>query len=193
MTEEIKIACASCRHVIDVAAKICPYCGSNPATGEKVVDSDRMLQEVFQPRETSASESVLDYARQRQGVVITIAALVVFLILGLLHQFVTRRNANAVADAPSVPLTEITDLANRPDETTPVPMPKLDFQFDGRPQTMRTHILEAGAVTPPEVIAAQRAAAVPPPAAARPQQAGRPAAAVPPAQRPAPANATQPR
>src|SRR5688572_32140787 len=45
----------------------CPYCGANPATGERV-DTQAILQEVFSPREMSTSESVLEYARQRQGV-----------------------------------------------------------------------------------------------------------------------------
>lgn len=173
------VECAACRHAIDAAAKVCPYCGANPSTGEKAVDSDRLLQEVFQPREVSTSESVLEYARQRQGVVIAIASIVAFLVLGLLHQFVTRRNAVAVADTPSVPLTEITDLANRTDQTKPVPMPELDFQYGGRPQAMRTFILEGGAVTPPEVIAAQQAAAAAAkPAATAPAPAGaRPAPA----------------
>ena len=43
----------------------------------------------------------------------------VFLVLAGLHQFVTARNASAVTDAPAVPLTEITDLANQSDESAP--------------------------------------------------------------------------
>ena len=117
-----------------------------------------MLQEVFRPREITTSESVLEYARQRQGLVIAIGIAVVFLILTGLHQFVTARNQSAVSTAPAVPLTEITDLSNQPDETKPMPMPDLDFAYDGKPQAMRTFIVEPGAVTPPEVAAAQQAA-----------------------------------
>jgi hypothetical protein len=118
-----------------------------------------MLQEVFRPKEMTTSESVIEYARQRQGVVIGVSLLVGFLILAGLHQFVTMRNARNVTNATAVPLTELTDLQNQADETKPVTMPQLDFQYDGRPQVMRTYIAERGAATPPEVIAAQQAAA----------------------------------
>jgi hypothetical protein len=154
MTEAV---CANCRHAIDPAAKICPYCGANPTTGEKIVDTQAVLQEVFKPREVSASESVLEYARQRQGIVIALTAIVAFLILAALHQFVTARNART-SNAPPVALTEVADLSNQTDETKPLPMPELDFQTDGRPETMQTFIVEPGEVVPPEVIAAQQAA-----------------------------------
>jgi len=148
--------CAACNRAIDAAAKLCPYCGANPATGERI-DTQAILQEVFRPKETTTSESVLEYARQRQGVVVTVSAIIGFLILAALHAFVTRRNSSDVSDAPAVPLSEITDVATKPDETTPQTMPNLDFQYEGKPQTMRTFIIEHGAVTPPEVIAAQQA------------------------------------
>ena len=152
--------CAACRHPIDAAAKICPYCGSNPTTGEKIVDTQAVLQEVFKPRHVSAADSVLEYARQRQGIVIAIGAIVAFLILAGLHQLVTARNARA-SNAPAVPLTDVADLSNQPEETKALPMPKLDFQTDGRPQAMQTFIVEEGAVTPPEVLAAQQQQAQP--------------------------------
>ncbi len=138
--------CAACRRSIDAAAKLCPYCGANPATGERI-DTQAILQEVFSPREMSTSESVLEYARQRQGVVIGISVAVVFLLLALLHQFVTVRNASAVSDAPAVPLTEIADVSKQT-ESSAVPLPQLDFQYEGRPQAMRTFIVEPGAVAP---------------------------------------------
>ena len=147
--------CASCGRAIDVAAKLCPYCGAVPATGEKVVDTQAILQEVFHPREISTSESVLEFARQRQGIVIAVSLLVGFLALAGLHQFVKMRNANAVTDSPAVPLTEITDMANQQKAATPSPMPELDFPYEGRPQAMRTFIVERGPVAP-----------APPPAAA---------------------------
>ena len=138
--------CAACRRSIDAAAKLCPYCGANPMTGERI-DTQAILQEVFSPREMSTSESVLEYARQRQGAVITASVIVAFLVLAGIHQFATMRNANAVTDAPAVPLTEIADSPDRL-VNKPVPIPDLDFQYDGRPQVMRTYIAEKGAVAP---------------------------------------------
>ncbi len=143
-----KAVCVACGHKIDAAAKLCPYCGADPATGRKV-DTQAVLEEVFRPREVTTSESVLEYARQRQGVVIAITAFVIFLILAALHQFVTSRNESAVSASPAVPLTEVSDLSNQPVENEPIPMPELKFQYDGRPQAMRTFIVEAGAVPPP--------------------------------------------
>ncbi len=156
MTEGV---CASCGHHIDPAAKLCPYCTADPRTGEKPIDTEAIIQEVFRPREITTSESVLEYARQRQGVVIAISVFIIFLGLALLHQFVTRQNAAVAADAPAVPLTEVTDLSNQAAEAEVQPMPDLDFQHEGRPQKMQTFIVEQGAVVPPEVAAAQQAAA----------------------------------
>ena len=153
-----KVACAACRHEIEATAKICPYCGSDPATGQKIVDTSALLQEMFKPRHLTASENILEYARHRQGVVIAVSAVVLFLVLAALHQFVTMRNERAVSAAPAVPLTEITDVSMQADETKPHPMPELQFQYEGRPQAMRSFILESGAVTPPEVVAAQQQA-----------------------------------
>ncbi len=151
--------CVACSHKIDAAARVCPYCGANPQTGEKI-DTEALLRETFQPRaEQSRAEGVLEFARQRQGIVVLVGVVVAFLILAALHQFVTARNANAVASGPAVPLTDITDLSNQAVQVQPQPMPKLDFQYDGNSKTMRTFIVESGAVTPPEVIAAQQAAA----------------------------------
>jgi hypothetical protein len=151
--------CAACNRTIDAAAKLCPYCGANPATGERL-DTQAILHEVFRPKETTTSQNVMEYARQRQGVVVTVSAILGFLVLAGLHAFVTRRNISDVSGAPAVPLSEVTDVANRPDEATPQTMPNLEFQYDGKPQTMRTFIVEPNATTPPEVIAAQQAEAL---------------------------------
>ena len=159
-TSTDRIACASCRHDIDAAAKLCPYCGADPRTGQKPVDTHALLNEMFHPRETSASDAVFEFARQRQGVVVALAVLVAILILAGLHEYVTRRNARDVSAAAAIPLTEVTDLSNQSDENKPLPLPNLQFQFDGHPQTMRTFVVEPGAVTPPEVVAAQQAAAL---------------------------------
>jgi hypothetical protein len=159
--------CAACNRTIDAAAKLCPYCGANPATGDRL-DTQALIQEVFRPREMSTSDSVMEYARQRQGVFIAASLFVGFLIIAGVHQFVTHRNANVASDLPAVPLTELTDVTKKSDDATPVPMPKLDFQYNGMPRRMRTYVVEPGAVAPPEVLAAQQAAtstttATPPP------------------------------
>jgi len=144
--------CVACRHEIDAAARLCPYCGADPRTGEKV-DTQAVMQEVFQPRKISTTEGLLEYARQRQGVVIAAAILLGFLVLGGLHQLISRRN-QALSDATAVPLTDVADLNNQPEETTkPIPMPEMQLQYDGRPETMRNLVVEPGAVPPPpEVI-----------------------------------------
>jgi hypothetical protein len=180
-TSSTQAVCAACNRTIDATAKLCPYCGANPATGERM-DTEALMQEVFRPREMSTSDSVLEYARQRQGVFIAVSLFVGFLIIAGVHQFVTKRNENVVSDMPAVPLTEITDVTKKADETTPVKMPDLNFQYNGTPRRMRTFVVERGATTPPEVLAAQQAAlaaksaqAAPPgtapaaPAAPRPQ------------------------
>ena len=140
-----------CHHTIDDAARVCPYCGSDPRTGEKIIDAQAILHEVFHPRRVSATDSVLEFARQRQGVVIALGVVAVVLLLAGFHQFVMRRNATAVSDAAAVPLTDVADLNNQPDETQTAPMPDLKFQYDGNPKTMRSYIVEPGAVQPPEV------------------------------------------
>lgn len=152
--------CAACNRTIDAAAKLCPYCGANPATGERL-DTQALVQEVFRPREMSTSDNVLEYARQRQGVLIAVSLFVAFLIFASVHQFITNRNANVATDLPAVPLTELTDVTKKSEELTPVPVPKLDFQYSGTPQRMRTYVVERGAVKPPEVFAAQQAPATP--------------------------------
>jgi hypothetical protein len=169
--------CASCSRAIDAAAKVCPYCGADPATGEKVVDTQAILQEVFHPREVSTSESVLEFARQRQGIVILGSLLLAFAVLALVHQFISRRNADAVTNTPAVPLTEITDIANQTRAAAPARMPELDFPFEGHPQKLRTFIVERGAVAP----------APPAPPATTTQPAGglKPAATLPAAPLPA--------
>ncbi len=156
--------CAACKRSIDAAAKLCPYCGADPASGERI-DTQAIMQEVFRPKTVTRSESVMEYARQRQGVVIGVSVVVVFLLLALLHQFVTARNQDAVSEAPAVPLTEIADVAKQTADATPVHLPDLDFQYEGRAQTMRTFIAEPGAIAPPAPQPPTPAAPAPPAAA----------------------------
>jgi hypothetical protein len=161
--------CAACRRTIDAAARICPFCGADPESGERPVETDAIIEEVFRPRTMSTSANIIEYARHRQGVVIAGVVLVAFVLVTLVHQFATRSNAGMDSDTPAVPLTEITDVTQRADEVAPVEMPELDFQYDGDPKSLRTFIVEPGAVPPPEVVAAQQAA----------QQAAQPQAALP--------------
>ncbi len=139
-----KAVCTACRHRIDAAARLCPYCGADPQTGARV-DTQAILEEVL-----AASESVREYARQRQRTVIAATSVLVFLILAGLHQFATMRNDSAVTSQPAVPLTEVTDLSNQRRESDVLPVPDLDFQYEGRSQAMRTFIPEPGAVPPPQ-------------------------------------------
>ena len=154
MSSSTQTVCTACNRTIDVAATLCPYCGANPSTGERL-DTQAILQEVFRPREMTTTDNVMEYARQRQGVVIAVSLVVGFLIIVGIHQFVTARNANVASDLPAVPLTELTDVTKKSDEAAAVPMPKLDFEYDGTPKRMRTYIVERGAVTPPEAIPQQ--------------------------------------
>ena len=147
MTEGV---CSACGHHIDAAARLCPYCGADPRTGEKPIDTEAVLQEVFRPREVSTSESVIEYARQRQGLVIAAAVVLIFLGLALLHLFVTRRNEATVTAAPAMPLTEVSDLSNQAAGAQPVAIPDLEFQHSGTPRKMRTMIVESGAIAPPQ-------------------------------------------
>src|SRR2546428_3333751 len=145
-----KAVCVACRHAIDDAARLCPYCGADPRTGKKVIDTQAILQEEFQPRHVTPTESVMQFARQRQGVVIALGVVGLVLLLAAFHQFVVRRNATAVSDAAAVPLTDVADLNDQTDETQKIPLPELQFQYDGNSKTMRTFIVEPGAVAPPQ-------------------------------------------
>ena len=69
--------------------------------------------------------------------------------VGVDCQAESRRNATAVSDAAAVPLTDVADLNNQADDAQSTPMPELKFQYDGNPKTMRSYIVEPGAVAPP--------------------------------------------
>ena len=148
--------CVACKRQIDAAAKTCPYCGADPRSGDRV-DTQALLQEVFRPREVSTTESVLDYARQRQGIVVAAGVVLLVLLLTGLNAFLKSRNEHDVQ--PAIPLAEVTDLGAQQEQSQQTPMPELSFQYEGKPQTLRTFVLEPGAVTPPEVITAQQTAA----------------------------------
>ena len=154
-----RTTCAACRHDIDASARLCPFCGADPRSGSKPVDTQTILKEEFSSHRGTPSENLMQFARQRQGVVIAAGVIVALLLLMGIHAFVTRRNAQEVSAASAIPLTEVTDLSNQTEENKALPMPGLQYQFDGHPQTLRTFVVEPGAVVPPEVIAAQQQAA----------------------------------
>ncbi len=155
-----KALCAACKRKIDQTARACPYCGANPITGERF-DTESILEEMFHPRKVSTTESVLEYARQRQGIVIAASILLALVALGGIHQYVSTRNATATTTSPAVPLTEIADLSNQPREA-PQPIPTLQYQLDGSSETMRTMLVEPGAVAPAAQTQPAAAPTVPP-------------------------------
>jgi hypothetical protein len=164
------IQCANCHHEIDAAARLCPYCDANPKTGARV-DTGPLLDEVFTRKQNLAvHESALEFFRARQGVVVaTVVALILLSLYGA-HQFVTERNRTAVSNAAAVPLTEVADLSNQSDQARELPLPEMQFQYEGRPQTMRTFVTEPGAVAPspppgPPAPAGTTTSASPPPPA----------------------------
>lgn len=144
-----KTSCVSCGHSIDALAKLCPYCGADPATGEKL-DPTPIVQSHFPPRpDLPAYESVLEFLRARQSIVVALVIVGVLLAAVALHQMILRRNLNVVSDVPAIPLTEVADLSNQPATTEELPMPELEFETDGVVRNVRTLLLEPGAVPPP--------------------------------------------
>ena len=158
----MSIACVACHHEIDDAAKVCPYCGADPRSGEKIVDTQAMLREVFKPKPPSRASTVLQLARQRQGMVVAAAVVVGLLIVAGVYEYAVRRNDTAVAAGNGVPITEVTDVSDQGEENRPLPMPELQFAYDGRPQAMRTYVVEPGAIP-----SATQPATPPPPTATR--------------------------
>lgn len=171
-----KAVCIACDHKIDAVAKVCPYCGADPKSGQKV-DTQALLREEFRLDPTRSRFHLLDFVRQRQGILIALGVIVLLALLAGLHQFVTARNATAVTTGAAVPLSDITDLGAQTNDTAPTPMPKLEFQYDGNPKAMQTYIVEPGAVPPPGVAPAQPPA--PQPGPQKPGAAAQPATVAP--------------
>lgn len=143
-----KIECASCHHQIDAEARLCPYCGADPRTGERF-DPKPLLEKHFPRREEmSRGESFLEFFRERQGMVVTVFVALLFLGVVTLHRFITNRNAAAVSDVPAIPLTEVADLSNRVSETEPARIPNIEFQSSGSADAFKTLHVEPGAITP---------------------------------------------
>lgn len=165
--------CAACQRTIDENAKLCPFCGSDPRTGEKV-DTTPILQETFPPRrDLPVHERLLDFFRQRQSIILTAVILSLFLALFGLHRFVTARAESAASDVPAITLAEIADISSRTDKQQPLPLPELEFSYGGSPKAMRTFMVEPGAVAPQAPVVANTPPVVQ-------QQPGTPAGATPP-------------
>lgn len=144
-----KSSCVSCGHSIDASAKLCPYCGADPKTGQKL-DPTPLVQSHFPPKAVlPAHESFLEFLRARQSIVVALVIVSVLLVAVALHQMIIRRNLNAVSDVPAIPLTEVADLSNQPATTDELPMPELEFETEGVVRNVRTLLLEPGAVPPP--------------------------------------------
>lgn len=144
----MKIECVSCHHQIDAEARICPYCGADPRTGQRF-DPKPLLEKHFPRREElTSSERALEFFRERQGIVVTVAVAILFVALVSLHQFITRRNLSQSSDVPAIPLTEVADLSGRAGQPEEATIPQLDFQYVGSPQGFRTLLVEPGAVAP---------------------------------------------
>jgi RNA polymerase subunit RPABC4/transcription elongation factor Spt4 len=142
-----KVDCASCGHAIDASAKLCPYCGADPQTGRKF-DTTPIIQSHFPPKvEVPKRAQFLEFVKLRQSLVLTALVLVVALMAMVLHQVISRRDA-AEADAPAMPLTELADLSNRSEGSAVLPLPEMEFETEGDVRTVRTLLMEPGAVAP---------------------------------------------
>ncbi|MHB8998120.1 MAG: hypothetical protein ACYC9N_01210 [Thermoanaerobaculia bacterium] len=172
-----KTQCVTCLHEIDASAKLCPFCGANPVTGEKF-DPTPVLEKHFPRKEPlTPAEGALQFVRDRQAIFVTGVVIALVLVLFGIHKLMLARNAQAVTDVPAVPLTEVADLASLPENEADEPMPEIDFQYDGDPKRMRMLLMEPGAVAPPPepVTPANVVQGTPGAAAARPGTGATPA------------------
>jgi hypothetical protein len=144
------VDCAACGRSIDPNARTCPYCGSDPQTGDRF-DPMPIVRAHFPPRgDLPWRERVLDYLRTRQSLVVTVVIVTIFVLVGVLHQLVTASNQTVESAVPAVPLTEITDLSGRGSASEELPLPELDFFYEGDARRIRTLLVEPGAIAPPE-------------------------------------------
>lgn len=179
---ETEKTCVACRRAIDPAARLCPFCGANPETGQRM-DVKRIVESHFPPPPPlSVVERTLQFFRTRQAVSVSLIVAVGVALLLVAHQWIQQRNRSAVAPTPGVTLTEIADLSRRIEDRSPQPLPELEFQLEGDAKKMQTFVLEPGAIAPPPDAEPQqpasgpqpqtrRAPQSPPGATARPRQA----------------------
>lgn len=185
------MTCARCGRAIDEASKICPFCGSNPATGEKAIDLTPIVESQF-PRKAgrSAGESILEFVRRRQWILITLLGFALLAVVLFTHRMIRERNVAAAAEIPAVPLTEVADLSGQSTAVEREPIPNLEFQYEGNPKSARMLLMEPGAVAPPPPPAATTTSATTTATTTAAGAAGR--AGAPLRRTPSPATTSQP-
>lgn len=147
-----KQKCAACGHSIDEAARLCPYCGANPITGSKF-DPGPLVERHFRARpDLPPHETILEFIRTRQSIVVSLIVLAVALFVFAAHQIISRRNQSTVTDIPAIPLTEVADLSGKPSGQQELALPDLEFEHEGQPRNVRILLVEPGALVPPQPI-----------------------------------------
>jgi hypothetical protein len=139
--------CTACHRLIDANARLCAFCSADPRTGKKFDPSQLIEQNVRRKGDLPARERFLEFFRERQSIILTVLIAILFLLLVGLHRIVTARAAT-VSDAPAIPLSEAADIRPRGDQQRPLPLPDFEFSYEGSPRTMRTYLVEPGAVAP---------------------------------------------
>lgn len=177
-----RIVCASCSRQIDAMSKLCPYCGADPVTAEKF-DTTPLLESHFpRKQDLPAHESLLEFFRHRQWLVVSGVVALLFTVAFFAHQIIRDRNDATATEVPAVPLTDVADLSGRDANGEREPIPNLEFQMEGNAQSARVLLVEPGAVAPPPdpaTTTTTSAAGQPAPPAARrgsPPRPGRAAA-----------------
>ena len=151
MNETGKIECNACRRLVDNHARICPYCGADPHSGETVKGQPRIDELISPKQDQTPVEKVASTIRSRSGAVLAASIVIGLILLVALSTWVNQRQRSMVADVPPVPLTEVTDLSAARDQqdAEELELPELEPEFDGDASSMETFILEEGAVAPP--------------------------------------------
>ena len=168
MADLNQIACINCRHQIDELARICPYCGADPRTGERI-DPKPVLDEHFSRRTPATGAGRAgELIRRNRVLVAVLVAMALALTVFALNDLTTERLSSRGGEA-AIPLAEVADLSWRP-EVEELPIPDIEFLHSGDAKRLRTLIVEPGAVKPasdPELSEPERTA---PASGARPAQ-----------------------
>lgn len=181
MSDEVKIEdskkknCARCGKSIDAMANRCPFCGADSRTGDRE-DESEIVREVLSSRPPpSRTDRLISTLRERQGLALLGLTLVVGGALWLATVTLTGGSASDAVATDAVPLPEVfaPGPTAQPDES--LPMPELQYHFDGDPARFDQWLEEEGAVAPPpeeQRTTAQNArqASTPPPAPAVEEQ-----------------------